>query len=51
MTAPDPATAMHHSPALWGLLGAGAAAGLVLVTTAAWNLYDHRADVRRWLKF
>jgi hypothetical protein len=51
MSMTDPATAMHHSPALWGLLGAGAAAVLVLVTTAAWNLYDQREKVRGWLKF
>jgi hypothetical protein len=37
----------RRSPALWGLLGA-CAGELLLI--AAWNLYDRRADVRRWLK-
>lgn len=47
----DPAAAMHHSPAVWGLIGMGVAAGFVLVSTAVWNLYDQREKVRGWLKF
>lgn len=44
MSTPTPADAMHHSPALWGLLGAGAAAGVLLVGTVAWNVAQHWHD-------
>jgi hypothetical protein len=44
MSMTDPATAMHHSPALWGLLGAGAAAGVLLVGTVGWNVWQHFHD-------
>jgi hypothetical protein len=45
-----PADAIRHSPALWGLLAGVAAFGVLVVGTVAWNVYDHRADVRRWLR-
>jgi hypothetical protein len=40
----------HRSPAVWGLMGAGLAAVVVLGYTVAVNAYDHRADIIRWLK-
>jgi hypothetical protein len=50
MSTPTPAAAMHHSPAVWGLLGAGAAAVVVGVGTLVWNLHQHAADRGiRWL--
>lgn len=44
MSATDPVEAMHHSPALWGLLGASAAAVVVLVGTLGWNIAQHYQD-------
>lgn len=44
MSMTDPAAATHHSPAVWGLIGAGVAAGVVLVGTAAWNVAQHWHD-------
>lgn len=42
--------AMRHSPAVWCLIWTGVGAAVILVGTVAWNVYDRRADVRRWLK-
>ena len=42
--------ALSHSPALWGLYAGGAAFAGIVALTVGWNLWDHRADVRRWLK-
>lgn len=44
MTPTDPAAAMRHSPAAWGLIGAGSAAAFVVVGTLVWNVRQHAVD-------
>lgn len=44
------ADARRHSPALWGLLAVGAAFALEVAGVLAWNAWEHRADLRTWLK-
>jgi hypothetical protein len=40
----------HHSPALWGLLAGLAVFTGELVAVVGWNVYERRAEVRRWLR-
>jgi hypothetical protein len=42
--------ALRHSPALWFVASVGACAALIVGGTIVWNVWDHRADIGRWLK-
>jgi len=42
--------ALRHSPTLWGMYAAAALSALGLVGVAAWNAYEYRTDIRRWVK-
>lgn len=40
----------HHSPALWGLIAVLGAFAVEVAAFAVWNAYEHRAEIRAWLK-
>lgn len=48
LTHPD--VPRRHSPAVWGLLAVLGAFAVEVVAVAAWNGWEHRAELRAWLK-